>query len=245
MSSRGYNYIFVAYHYDANYIALRPIKNRSAGELCRVYQEVFTFFAERGLAPLHHKMDNECPKALENIIIHTNKNTLQLVPPNDHRTNPAERAIQTAKAHLIAGLSSVDPLSPLYLWCCLLPQAEQTLALLRSSNIRPHLSSYTHVHGELDYNATPFAPPGLKTLIYETPAQRRSWAQHGVVGWYIGPSHNHYRCYKCYVPATRGTWDPNTVQFYPHDFAVPKISMDNDMERAMDGLVQDLKHAYS
>ena len=48
MSSRGYNYIFVAYHYDANYIALRPIKNRSAGELCRVYQKVFTFFAERG-----------------------------------------------------------------------------------------------------------------------------------------------------------------------------------------------------
>ena len=33
MSSRGHNYIFVAYHYDTNYIAVRPLKNRSAAEL--------------------------------------------------------------------------------------------------------------------------------------------------------------------------------------------------------------------
>ena len=37
MSSRGHNYIFVAYHYDANYIAVRPLKSRSASELCTVY----------------------------------------------------------------------------------------------------------------------------------------------------------------------------------------------------------------
>ena len=57
-------------------------------------------------------MDNECPKALEAIIVHTNKNTLQLVITNTHQTNPVERAIKTFKVHLIAGLSSIDPFSP-------------------------------------------------------------------------------------------------------------------------------------
>ena len=92
-------------------------------------------------------MDNECPKALRQLIVDTHHNTLQLVPPHDHRNNPDERAIQTFKAHFIVGLSSVDPLFPLYLWCHLLDQAEHTLALLCSSNLHPHLSSYAHVNG--------------------------------------------------------------------------------------------------
>ena len=35
--------------------------------------------------------------------------TYQLVPPQNHRANLAERAIQTFKSHFKAGFSSVDP----------------------------------------------------------------------------------------------------------------------------------------
>jgi hypothetical protein len=54
----------------------------------------------------------------------------QLVLPNYHRRNAAERAIRTFKEHFVAGLSSVDPTFPLHLWDRLLPQAEITLNLL-------------------------------------------------------------------------------------------------------------------
>jgi hypothetical protein len=81
MSSRGHKSPYVAYHLDANYIAARPIRNRSEHEHCRVYKEVFDFFSEKGLRPEHYRMDNECPLALKKIIKDTNKNSLQLVPP--------------------------------------------------------------------------------------------------------------------------------------------------------------------
>ena len=42
------------------------------------------------------------------------------------------------------------------------------------------------MNGPFDYNATPMAPPGIKTLVYENPQQRKTWAQHGVYAWYIG-----------------------------------------------------------
>ena len=65
------------------------------------------------------------------------------------------------------------------------------------------------------------------------------------MGWYIGPSHDWYWCYKCYVPATRGTRDPNTVSFYPHDFATPALPEENEVERALKDLTAALTHAYT
>jgi hypothetical protein len=89
----------------------------------------------------------------------TNDVEFQLVPPHCHRRNAAERAIQTFKEHFVAGLSSVDPSFPLHLWDRLLPQAEITLNLLRSSRLHPQLSAAAHFHGIMDYNKTSFAPP--------------------------------------------------------------------------------------
>ncbi len=49
---------------------------------------------------------------------------VQFVPPQIHKTNPAERAVRTAKNHLIALLSSTHPDFPNDLWDHLLPHAE-------------------------------------------------------------------------------------------------------------------------
>ena len=68
-SSRGYNYIIVCYIYDTNGIIVRPMKNRSVSEHIRVYQEIFSYLEKRGLCPAVHKMDNECPQALKDIIV--------------------------------------------------------------------------------------------------------------------------------------------------------------------------------
>ena len=158
-------------------------------------------------------MDNEYSNALRQLIVDDHTNNLQLVPPYDHRTNQAEKSIETFKCYLISGISAVAPIFPLYLWCYILYQVEKSLAMLRISNLYPHMSSYTHVHGVFYYNKTPFASPGINTLVYETPIQRRTWAQYSVVVWYIGSYMDHYHYYKCYVPAARYKRDASTVSF--------------------------------
>jgi hypothetical protein len=119
-----------------------------------------------------HIMDNKAP-ALFKEAIWENSN-LQLVPPDTHMRNLAERAIQTFKSHFISILAGVDPTFPMYLWDQLLPQTILTLNLLRQSNITPTISAYQHVHGPFDYNKMPLAPLGCAVQIHEATSCRRT-----------------------------------------------------------------------
>ena len=110
----------------------------------------------------------------------------QLVPPDVHRRNAAERAIRTFKNHLIAGLCSVDPKFPLHLWDRLLPQALLTLNLLRKSRLNDNLSAHAQIYGAYDFNKCPIGPPGTRVVVHNKPSVRGKWAPHGVDGWYIG-----------------------------------------------------------
>jgi hypothetical protein len=74
---------------------------------------------------------------------------------------------RTFKEQFVAGLSSVDPAFPLHLWDRLLPQAEITLNLLRTSRLHPQLSAAAHFHGLVECNKTAFAPPGCKIIAHE------------------------------------------------------------------------------
>lgn len=118
----------------------------------------------------------------------------QLVPTNVYRRNASERAIHTFKNHFIAGIVSLPTQFPLYLWCRLLPQDVITFNLIRQYTLHPHLSAHAHLYGTFNYNATPMAPPGSPILIHNKPSTRKSWAPHGVEGFYIGPALHHYRC---------------------------------------------------
>ena len=106
----------MCYIYDTNGIIVRPKKNRSVTEHIRVYKEIFGYLEKWGLRPAVHNMDNECPQGLKDIIVYQHRTKLELVTPHDHRTNPAEKCIDTFKCHLISGLSAKDPNFPLHLW---------------------------------------------------------------------------------------------------------------------------------
>ena len=121
-----------------------------------------------------------------------------------------------SKKHFIAELFSVHPTFPMQLWCRLLQQAELTLNILRPSRLNPKLSAYAQLEGAFDFNRTPLVPPGVKTLVYETPSQRGSCSAHGVEEWYIGPTMKNYRCYRFYVPATASERTAETISFFPH-----------------------------
>ena len=123
----------------------------------------------------------------------------ELVSPDNHRTNYAERAIQTFKAHFIAILSGTDPSFPPDCWDLLIEQAVITLNHLRQSRQQPQLSAYAQVHGPFDFNKTPLLQLGCKVMIHNRPAKRAAWADHCEEGFYIGPAMHHYRNYKCIV----------------------------------------------
>jgi hypothetical protein len=90
--------------------------------------------------------------------LHEEKVDFQLTPAGIHRRDTAKRAICMAKNHLIAGLCTVHPKFPLYLWNKLLPQAELTLNMLRGSRLNPKLSAWDQVCGVYDYNCTSIGP---------------------------------------------------------------------------------------
>jgi hypothetical protein len=213
-SLSGNKYTLIMYDYDSNSILSAPMKNRGDKEMVRAFDSLIQSLILRGLKPLLQRLDNEASLALRNYLTKQGI-TYQLFPPHIPQRNNAERAIQTFKNHVIAGLCSVDPNFPLKLWDKLLPQATITLNLMRKSRINPRMSAYAQLNGHFDFNITPLAPPGTRIIAHEKPYQRASWDPHGLDGYYLGPALDHYRCYQVHITKTKGTRIVDTVEFFP------------------------------
>jgi hypothetical protein len=168
----------------------------------------------------------------------------QLVPPHCHRRSSAERAIRTFKEHLVTGLSSVDPAFPLHLWDRLLPQAEITLNLLRTSRMHGQLSAAAHFNGLVDYNKTAFAPPGCKIIAHETPGKRCTWAPHGQHGYALGPVMHHYRCQNVYISSTASEQIVDTLEFFPHNYQMPQLSSTDILIKAAKDITDALQNPH-
>jgi hypothetical protein len=222
-SSKGNSYVMLCYIYDCNYIKVVPMKSRSASEWVKAYDSIHQELTVKGFKPKLQTLDNEASTALKNFFT-VNNIAYQLVPPHCHRRNAAERAIRTFKEHFVAGLSSVDPSFPMHLWDRLLPQAEITLNLLRTSRLHPQLSAAAHYHGLVDYNKTAFAPPGCKIIAHKKPGKRLTWAPHGQHGYSLGPAMHHYRCQNVYISTTASERIVDTLEFFPRNYQIPQLS---------------------
>ena len=242
-SAQGNKYLLVLYDYDSNSIHALPMKNRSEPEMIRVYDKIYTTLTRAGLRPRLQRMDNETSSALKTFL-HDKEATYQLVPPDQHRRNAAERAIRTFKNHFVAGLNSTDPNFPMRHWDRLIHQANITLNLLRSSRINPKLSAYAQVFGLFDFNATPMAPPGTRAVIHVKPKKHGTWASHGEVGWYIGPAPEHYRCYTALIDDTQSTRVTDTIEFFPSKTNMPRLSSQDAAIRAAQELTAALQHPH-
>ena len=240
ISRNGMQYLLVLYDHDTNAILVEPIKNRCAQEILRAYNKLYEYLKSKGYTPKLQRLDNEA----SNLLIQSLKQKqidFQLVPPNSHRRNAAERAIRTFKNHFIAGLCSVDPHFPLQLWDKLLQQAVITLNLLRPSRCNPTKSAYEILEGNFDYNKTPLAPPGTKVLMFNAPLIRKSWDPHCEEGWYVGPALNHYRCFTIIAKATSATRIVETVHFLPKYVKVPAPNTAEELIIAAKELTEQMK----
>ena len=241
-SSKGHRYILILWDGDSNAILAEPMRNRSDAEYIRAYQALVKYLKERGTKPELQRLDNEASKALKAEIKEEDM-LYQLAPPHNHRTNPAEKALQTFKNHFVAILAGTDPDFPLHLWCRLVKPAQATLNMLRASNTNPNISAYMQLEGNFDFNATPLAPLGTKALIHERPKQRGTWATHGVLGWYIGPEMEHYRCHNIYVPKTRAERASDTVEFFPTHVHIPQTKTADEAIEAAKHLTKAIQNA--
>lgn len=242
-SSRGNKYLYVMYDYDSNAILLHPLKTRQASEITSAWQTLHTKLTQHGHKIKNFILDNEFSHDLRQALT-KNKINFQLVPPNVHRRNAAERAIRTFKAHFLAGLATCDPDFPITEWDRLLPQAEMTLNMLRTSRCHPKLSAYAYIWGNHDFNKTPLAPPGTRVVIHKKPGVRNTWGFHGERGWYIGPAPNHYRCFTCYVPATAKEVITDTVRFIPKKVIFPHLDINRHLQLAIEKIIFLLETNY-
>jgi hypothetical protein len=111
---------------DGNYIDAEPLKNKTEGSMINAYLALWKRLTAMGtVKSTTHILDNEASAVFKTEI---RKNcTIQLVPPDNHRRNFAERAIQTFKNHFMSVIAGVDDNFPMHLWDRLLPQTILTL----------------------------------------------------------------------------------------------------------------------
>jgi hypothetical protein len=234
-SSKGNSYVMVCYIYDCNYFKVVLMKSRSASEWVNAYDSIHQELTVKGFKPKLQTLDNEASTALKNFFT-VNDIAYQLVPPHCHRCNAAERAIRTFKEHFVSGLSSVDPSFPMHLWDRLLPQAEITLNLLRTSRLHSQLSAAAHYHCLVDYNKTAFSPPG--------PGKRRTWAPHGQHGYSLGPAMHHYQCQNVYISATASERIVDTLEFFPRNYQMSQLSSTDRLLMAEKDMTDALQNPH-
>jgi hypothetical protein len=219
------------------------MKSRYASDWVKAYDSIHQELTVKGFKPKLQTLDNEASTALKNFFT-INDIAHQLVPPHCHRCNAAERAIRTFKEHFVAGISSVDPSFPMHLWDRILPQAEITLNLLRTSRLHPQLSTAAHYHGLMDYNKTAFAPPGCKIIAHEKPGKRLTWAPHGQHGYSLGPAMHRYRCQNIYISTTASECIVDTLELFPHNYQLPQLSSTDRLLMAAKDMTDTLQNPH-
>ena len=217
-------YILILYFYDINYVMIEWLGESKTGPAYRVayIKAMERYEMTKGGAdnvPKLEILDNAADRYTKELL-RKRAVTFQLVAPNNHRRNAAEREMRTAQNQCICTFRGADVLFPDKALWRLLPQAEKTLNLLRQSRINPSVAAWVELQGHVhDWNAHPMAPPGCPVLIYETPEQRVTMGDHGVKGFYVNSADEHYRSYVTYATATDSERITDTVAWhtYTHD----------------------------
>ena len=122
-----------------------------------------------------------------------------------------------------------------------IPQAERQLLLLSQINLIPNISSYAYVYGQHDYNAAPFVPIGMKSLVHKKPNQRKTFAEHCRKGCVLRTSFERYCACIFWMINTRATRVSATV-FHNHKYiSKPNVTPDESVITAAVNLASALK----
>ena len=102
---------------------LNPLKTRQReGGVILSRSRALEQMKAQVILPTHQELDNEISTAYRLEIKQTSM-TYQIIPPDDHRRNLAEKLIQTWKDHFIVFMSGTAYSFPAHLWCQAIAQA--------------------------------------------------------------------------------------------------------------------------
>ncbi len=161
------------------YIHLTPLRSRTSASDVSTFTSIFSFFKTLSHPLTHLLTDNETSAELTTFFV-SSLITYQYVPPNNHRTLPAERSIRIAKNHIISVLAACHVSFPPNRWPDLLPHIEITLNTVRTWKPNPSLSAWHGLHSlPFDFASHPIHPPGQLVVAHDAPLNRASWAKHG------------------------------------------------------------------
>ena len=71
--------------------------------------------------------------------------------------------------------------------------------------MKPKISPYTYIYEPHNYNAAPFVPIGMETLVHNNPKKRRTFAEHFRKRYVLGTAFYHYRSWIMWMKYTRAT----------------------------------------
>ena len=146
--------IFVVYYWTTDAILETPENNMAEETIVICFKKNIAYLMKRGFKPILNSIDNVASKAVQAYLEAENVN-IQLVDPHNYRINAAEPAVQTFKNHLIAGFSTCDASFPSLLCNKIIPQAHNSLNMLRTSRVHPKLSVYSVLEGIYEFNRHP------------------------------------------------------------------------------------------
>ena len=133
----------VAYH-SSNVIMVASFKTIKEKHQITTYKSIMQCLKDRVLTTYLQILDNESSCYYKATIKYKWGVDFQLVPPDIHRINEAERAIRTFKGHFLAILSGVAPDFPQFLWDVILLQTEITLNFLRQSTVNQTIFAWEY-----------------------------------------------------------------------------------------------------
>jgi hypothetical protein len=214
MSLDGSVCFFVLYHYKSNSIMADPIKGLDDNTIFKAYKMQLDELTKQGFKPKLNVIDNQATKYIKQFLDKHNCK-VQLIEPHSHCVNAAEHAVQMFKDAFIAALATTDSNFPIQLWDKLTLQVQNTLNMMRASQVIPAILAYKALNGLYNLNQYPFSPLGCKAVIYEDGDTRGLWASRGVDGWYLGHSLNHYQCKVYYVPKTQAYCISGSTELFP------------------------------
>ena len=230
----GSNYVVVAVF--KNYIHAVTMPDRSGTSYRKAYKEIYTYFKAHDAQVNMIILVYETSDLVENYFESVNVQ-FQYVPPNDHRSNRAERAIQSFKNHMISSLSTISTQFPMKKWPLLLEQVLLTLNHLRPSSADDSISAYEGLHkSKFDFNRYQLRPVGTFAKVFVDPSNRQTWAPHGESGIYLSPARNHYRSWNFLILSTDHSRVSNTADFFLNP---PLYRNQVENQRVPDDTVED------
>ena len=160
----GNQYMIIVYHCNDKLILAEPFAPRKEKHRLLEYDKIMRRLLNNKLTVDMQILDNEASAEYKRDITERWNANYQLIPPNTHLSNAAERAIPTFKTQFISIIAGVALHPPIILWELLLPQTELTLNLLRQATFEPSRSACSYFHRPFNYDATPIGPLGCDII---------------------------------------------------------------------------------